>query len=142
MVSAVCHFPSVQSAVEATVAVMQASIPVARIGQCWTYCCCCIVLSKAPITPVAHDDFNVVTEYPSLDLLLCSQNYYCIVSVCLSASICLELHVLSLPIFLCVLPIMVMALSSSGVVAIRYELMTYGFVDDFMFFLYKGRVAV
>jgi len=32
MVSAVCQFRSVQSAVEATVAVKQSSIPVARIG--------------------------------------------------------------------------------------------------------------
>jgi len=32
MVSAVCQFPTVQSAVEATVAVLQSSIPVARIG--------------------------------------------------------------------------------------------------------------
>jgi len=33
MVAAVCQFPSVQSAVDATVAVLQANIPVARIGQ-------------------------------------------------------------------------------------------------------------
>ena len=32
MVSAVCQFPNVQSTIEATVAVMQSSIPVARIG--------------------------------------------------------------------------------------------------------------
>jgi len=32
MVSAVCQFPTVQSAVEASVAVKQWSIPVARIG--------------------------------------------------------------------------------------------------------------
>ena len=34
MVSAVCQFPTVKSAVEATVAVIQSSIPVARIGLC------------------------------------------------------------------------------------------------------------
>jgi len=34
MVSAVCQFQSVKSAVEATVAVKQSSIPVARIGRC------------------------------------------------------------------------------------------------------------
>ena len=32
MVSAVCQFPTVQSAVEASVAIMQSSIPIARIG--------------------------------------------------------------------------------------------------------------
>ena len=32
MVSAVCQFPTVQSTVEASVAVMQSSIPIARIG--------------------------------------------------------------------------------------------------------------
>lgn len=36
MVSAVCSFPSVQAAVDSTVQVLQAGVPIARIGEaCW-----------------------------------------------------------------------------------------------------------
>ncbi len=33
MVSAVCSFPSVQSAVDSTVQILQAGVPIARIGE-------------------------------------------------------------------------------------------------------------
>lgn len=33
MVSAVCSFPSVQSAVDSTVQILQAGVPIARIGK-------------------------------------------------------------------------------------------------------------
>lgn len=54
MVSAVCSFPSVQSAVDSTVQILQAGVPIARIGE-WRFkhmvamCVCChncIIVTK------------------------------------------------------------------------------------------------
>lgn len=47
-VAAICHFPSVRAAVEATVSILQACIPVARIGQ-RTLCRVTFILMSLPL---------------------------------------------------------------------------------------------